>query len=368
MQPTHVTHTISSIVNWIALIHNTSLFCTAVYKTRQSGYELGSSSLSKSVHIAQYGALFGFVLFILGNTSINPPFIAFIPCQVGVEFSVVAYWISRFGVWLFGLYRIFVAFHSKVLRSLGYKKSTLICIAVTFVICFLVLCTTSLAITRGIMMPYPVGHEEFCAYSVSDPLLSFLSLFIDQTCQCVLFVLFWRKMKGITRLAKEAGSTADGKIVAVIRKYTLLMGTNLFSTWVTLVMIVFFNPISPAFSAVDSMVNMWTILLFDARYNAWYRQIFVCCLKRATPVELMQADVVPTKTEGKNSNETSKPSDLVTCTNVTVGPRASASGNGKDPSLTPKNSVISNSVDPRAIGVAGSIQTSTKNEYLMSIH
>eukprot|EP00483_Globobulimina_turgida_P003494 UN03500 len=103
----------------------------------------------------------------------------------------------------------------------------------------------------------------------------------DQWCTIGCFILFWKKMRSINKFEKSFGDNSECvELKYVLRKYTILLATNILSSWM-LTLIITFTPLGIMAGQIDSAINMWTIVLFDAKYDNIYMLIFKCV---ATPI------------------------------------------------------------------------------------
>lgn len=153
------------------------------------------------------------------------------------------------------------------------------------------------------------------------------------------FYLFHHGMKKLNKLIftdKAHGNTSDNhtlrlkwKTIYVVRKCTILVGFTLISTWILLGSLALFPIYTVA--AIDSLINVISLLLQDSRYDKVYLMMFGCISRKKeiadqqmiSSMELPknpQLETVGTHSELKLTDDTtsSKMKDSPTATAVTI--------------------------------------------------
>eukprot|EP01084_Bolivina_argentea_P026093 48479_1 len=204
------TSSLNTITVFLALTHNLGLFLFVHYKSKTDGNELSNThSLRKPLWIATMFTYFGFLFYNTSSVLMSVQSIfESLTCTYALYVSMIAYTMSRYGVWLFSLMRIRVVFHIELLQSLGYTKKTLIIIFIILTICFIQNLIIMFITTSGIEVNIDI-NRSFCAYSIKYMTLVMYMQLVDQLCTIGCFILFFKKMRFINKLRKSLGDTSD---------------------------------------------------------------------------------------------------------------------------------------------------------------
>eukprot|EP01084_Bolivina_argentea_P102525 183672_1 len=267
-----VTHYANIIGVFSALSHNIYILYVVYILNKKKGKELENTRRFSS--ILYYGTLitiFSFTIYnITQSFSIITVLYGSIGCSVATDAAIIGYGFGKFCVWMFSLLRIKVLFHSEI-SLLGYSKCTLTCFSFIFISFFIVF-VVSLILNTESNIIYVNDDIEFCSYKVHNEMFALIAAMLDQSGTICCFVLFIIKMRLIINLNDNK---VDLTIAYISRKYAILIAINILSSWVV-TGVGTFTGLGVCLSAIDSMINIWTIVLFDKRYDSFYRKIFGC--------------------------------------------------------------------------------------------
>eukprot|EP01084_Bolivina_argentea_P299928 517044_1 len=118
---------------------------------------------------------------------------------------------------------------------------------------------------------------SICVFTV--PFWTTATVFpMDSVALFICFYLFQKKINILLNMQSE-GNNAGSNIVLmnVLRKYKVLLITVTVSSWI-LGLIITFSALVQTFSATDTMINIWCLILFDVRYTKLYERVFRCCV------------------------------------------------------------------------------------------
>eukprot|EP01084_Bolivina_argentea_P102524 183671_1 len=267
-----VTHYANIIGIFIALCHNIFIFFLVYMVNLKKGKELANTHQFTSR--LYYGTLITISSFTIYNITQSFSTITVlyerIGCHVSTDLAIIGYGFGKFCVWMFSLLRLKVLFHSEV-SSFGYSKCTLRLISIIFISFFIVFVVSLILVTES-MVVYGDGFE-FCSYKVHNEILAIIAMMLDQSGTICCFVLFIIKMRLIMSLNENE---IDLSIAYISRKYAILIIVNIVSSWIVTGFGTF-TGLGVCLSAIDSMVNIWTIVLFDKRYDDIYQKMCGCC-------------------------------------------------------------------------------------------
>eukprot|EP01084_Bolivina_argentea_P311740 539633_1 len=263
---------------FIALTHNVGLLLFVCYKNKTNGVELSNlPSLMKPLYIITFVTLFGFIFYNITSVFVAvQPIYEALTCENTMILVTIAYSLQRYTLWLFSLTRIHVLFCVESIKSMGYSPKTLKIIFVILTVCFMQHVSFILTATSGAEV-FIDKNTSFCGYIFHSILMIYYAALVDNSCTIGCFLLFFKKMKMINNLEKSFGKDS-AEIKYVLRKCTILLATNIVTSWIT-VFFVTFTPMGTGMGQWDSIINMWTIVLFDVKYHKIYNVIFGCIAK-----------------------------------------------------------------------------------------
>eukprot|EP00483_Globobulimina_turgida_P001194 UN01196 len=295
------TNAANSSAAFIALTHNLCLLVFVCYKNKTHGLELTNTnyepSLIKPLYIVTMLTYFGFLFYNIGIISVSLKILyeAF-TCTSSLHFAIITYTFSKYTLWLFALMRIRILFHSEERKLFGYTTKTLTIIFIILTVCFIQNIIVFFVATSGREI-FINKNTSFCAYVVHYMLLIIYVQLMDQVCTIGCFVLFWNKMRSTNTLEKSQRIDLQ----YVLRKYTILLATNIFTSWIS-TLLVTFTPLGIMGGQIDSSINMWSIVLFDSKFDKMYISIFGQMVKAPTDKQLNEPGV-----EENVDNATTKP-------------------------------------------------------------
>eukprot|EP01084_Bolivina_argentea_P272073 463139_1 len=311
---------LNRIISIPTLIHHSLLFLRVAFDQRKTKELARNNKYRQTLYITTIVTLFSFVLLAL----LNPLrefaiFYQFISCNTSLTLSVLTFWFTKYCLWLFSILRIRVVFHSEILMQ--YKPITLRLLFVFFTMVYFMVNFTTIGWCSGVQntLPSPDQHVTYCeiqcALWVSAP-----NGLGDQIATIICLVLFWKRLKLLMKSINASKRLKfNAKLTYVMRKYTVLMATNIISTWI-LMFISTFTSVTALAGALDSIINMWTLVLFDTRYDNIYRKVFKCVSRTdLLTVNYLESQTTKTDIEVPPQNKNrSGTATQITKTNSTI--------------------------------------------------
>eukprot|EP01084_Bolivina_argentea_P033708 62339_1 len=249
-----------------------------------------NSNLPQQYNCLKVFATLIFVANLLWNV-INLPvgFIQFDHYIFGCRFFfgviMVIYYIGKCCIWVYNIIRLEFIFHG---IPLGYDQKFLNKLKVMFVVSAILLAAVCIL---G-MVPFQ-NSDGLCVLDFQ--LWANASIMMpDAIMSCLCYWLFHRKMKMLTDLynlnqnqsdteAEHRDYCEDDKVstqfLYVLRKFTILCAVTIISTWIAGTIAIIFADWSMIMGSVDSIVNVWCILMYDKRYDDIYVRVFGCIAK-----------------------------------------------------------------------------------------
>ena len=175
------------------------------------------------------------------------------------------YWISKYLLWLYSIIRLIIAFYTS--PTMQYTKKTLVMINILlFLVVVIILSVIQLYTFTDITQ---TNQGTINCFAYFPWWVSPFSGILDGAVSMSLLWLFYRKL----RVLLDKNSNAD--LSYLVRKYLILLMAEIFSTYS--LMIGVFTPLFITFFSIDTMINVWCLILYDIRYNDIYLAIFGKC-------------------------------------------------------------------------------------------
>eukprot|EP01084_Bolivina_argentea_P029807 55304_1 len=214
----------------------------------------------------------------VGFVQLNDPIF---DCHFFFGAIMIIYYIGKCCIWYYNIIRLEFIFHG---MPLGYKKSFLNRLKIIFA-----LSATGLASVCVFgLVPFQ-NSDGLCVLKFE--LWANASIMIpDAMMSCLCYWLFHRKMKVITTLYHLTQNQSDPieqceddavstQFLYVLRKFTILCAATILSTWIAGTVAIIWPEWSMVMGSLDSILNVWCILLYDKRYDAIYVMVFGCIAK-----------------------------------------------------------------------------------------
>eukprot|EP01083_Nonionella_stella_P085858 238196_1 len=285
------------IISSISLSHNIALFIYVVCYHHRHKQETGvTSDLALPLYFATIMVFVAYLSFnIICTLSTLVEFfddsIFNLNCFIWYIMIFISYYFSKLFIWQYSIIRLRLAF--KNTASLGYSKRFLCSLSWTFnavVVGLVIFCllTVNAFWTRTTSPVYCAFNASYWFYMVYGAAESILSV--------LCYYLFYRKLNALLSLVQNVmhmrqATTTDGKgdtdarsfqnyeLIYLLRKYAILSGTAILSTWIC-AGLAMMTESGMGIYCFDSMINCWCIVLFDARYDCIYLKVFGCIAKK----------------------------------------------------------------------------------------
>ena len=268
---TYVTVLLDRIILIMAMIHNCFLLFYILWMNKTSK-EL---SLDNPFHLRLYrNTIYCLLCTILLNFAAFAAAIALSPfsCKALYINGGSIYVLGKMGFWFFSALRIKIAFLGS---KYEYKPSFLILLIVFLCINgLLMLCNVV------IQMYFEIGYSFTYWYNLDTCIITtiwYQAIAVgvpEAIANIILFWLFYRRINQIT----NEGSNCSA-LQYITRKYAILIGTSILSTWILMSSLVV-TELALTVSAIDGIINIWCLVLFDARLDNIYLKLFGCIAKK----------------------------------------------------------------------------------------
>eukprot|EP01084_Bolivina_argentea_P067504 122917_1 len=260
---------IEKVIITACLIHNISLFgkvFLSSMKSKELSFNKHSQATIYSLHYIHLITVASFFIYnIIGILAVFDFFILAIGCKYIILTGIIVYFSAKYLTWIYSLIRLIAAFHSS---AYGYSKTFLYSLGIVLTLNLIIVCLFTILFTDYETTNIPNSDTVHCL--IRGNIISLLSVILDMTASVGCFWLFYRKMKmlqGTTDPALNSG------LIYVIRKFTILSGTAILSTFI-LSLFITFTSLAMSAVAIDTVFNCWCIVLFDVRYNDNYKKLF----------------------------------------------------------------------------------------------
>eukprot|EP01084_Bolivina_argentea_P118085 209588_1 len=274
------------VATCVAVIHDSSLFIGVFihqYKSRELSH---NNKYQLRLYLMTLVTLFSFIIPMVIQLFANfDIFYLYIPCNTSFILSCSAYWFGKYCLWMFSILRIRIVFNSPL--SFEYHPYLIHTLIISFTLIYFMANITSVGwcrCTETLINDKYSYCQIQCAMWVAAP-----NGMGDQIATITCFILFWKRLK---LLMNKCNVTKDNQMTYITRKYTVLMATNIMSTWLIMFASTF-TSYGVVGGAVDGMINMWTLVLFDKRYDNIYQKVFKCVAR----TDLLIADNLNTTVE-----------------------------------------------------------------------
>eukprot|EP01084_Bolivina_argentea_P118084 209587_1 len=312
---------IDKIIICICLCHNLSLFVKIAYDNHKTT-ELPSTSKYRN-------QLYGITMLTIASFfvfNMSQLFAAFdymydsLTCRTVTIISITMYCFGIYLTWLFSLLRIRIVFYrqsSSTFSNVGYSGNflKLIFFCVSIDIFALLFCIIFIITAKEQQIPNTTAKYCEVNYKQGTFVHGIIFGILQSAPTLGCFYLFYRKMKLLevnifqkipiacqssqslgsstgtqvvihdisdvkqtennNELEKRIPKQADFELVYVVRKYAVLSGAAIVSSW-CIIFFVMFTSVSFSAVAFDTVMNCWCIALFDKRYDNIYKKIFRC--------------------------------------------------------------------------------------------
>eukprot|EP01084_Bolivina_argentea_P286194 490930_1 len=299
----------------LTAIHHSLLFLRVVIdqcKTRELSIE---NKYQFRLYVMTIITMFSFVLgaVFFGPLGAFEIFYPYIPCNTSLTLGILTFWFGKYCLWLFSILRICIVFNSEL--TMRYKPIVIKILLICFTFVFIMVNITSIGWCGGTHKYLPSNSqmsycEIQCAMWVSGP-----NGMSDQIATIICFLLFYKRLK----LLMKNVDSQDTKLLYIIRKYTILMATYIISMWMMMFFSTFLFPYVGVIGLFDGMTNMWSLVLFDTRYDNIYQTVFKCVARSdLLVVANLQPDVskVASKSSGTSMNEQKREKETTITENV----------------------------------------------------
>ena len=206
---------------------------------------------------------------LLLSTTLQPLGIS---CKSLMFNRAFAYCLLRWSFWYYNLLRLDIVFYG---TALAYTKKFIrfgLYSLISVTIFLLILFIWGIFIGNGyiiLLSPY-----NSCVANMK-PIIAITVALLEAITNITLFWLFYRKIKDIT----SSSDDKDGTIMYITRKYLVLIAVATISTW-SFVVFAVITDLPFTIASIDSMINLWCLVLFDKRLDHIYQIVFKCCLKK----------------------------------------------------------------------------------------
>ena len=224
-------------------------------------------------------------------------------CKFMYIIAIGTYIILKTGFWTFNVLRIEVAFGNSAYRYSRKQMISLIMFLVSNAIIMSITCQY-VGMYLGLGFSFKLLTVQMGGLCVVHTKLWFAGIvgICESSASITLFWLFYRRIKVLvdTSNRNNQGSSHGRRIHKILfttKKYSILIGVSLISTWSALSILLFMD-LCLTVSAIDSVINIWCLVLYDQRLNHVYLKIFGCLHKRAdakAKTENNLADVIEKK-------------------------------------------------------------------------
>lgn len=138
----------------------------------------------------------------------------------------------------------------------------------------------------------------------------------DNCVSIYCFWLFYNRMKilmgtvdELVSMQKQQGAKEEVnellksqlETMYIVRKCTILFGFTILTTWTSLGFIVM-TPMLYLWTAIDSVINVWSLILHDKRYDACYVCLCKCIARTDEMRKMMESQYMRTVRANTNTN------------------------------------------------------------------
>eukprot|EP01084_Bolivina_argentea_P184874 318842_1 len=305
MAPIYITNTVALIEQCITLFcfsHNLMLLLHTIHHNRKSK-ELNNNKLSTPLNIATYLTLISYIFFNIACVVITCIQYYMSPSSLNCFFFYISvfatYYVSKYFIWMYSIVRLKVVF-SNTPSKIRYSDKFLLSLTFVFAFTLISLCVFCLLTVDAFQNK--VENPLYCAFNAK--IWFYIVLGVSESVLSVLcYWLFYRKMK----ILMGNIDTTNYALLYLLRKYAILSAVSIVSTWIA-AMYALFTESGMGIYCLDSIVNLWCILLFDARHNNIYVKFFGCIAKKEWNVKV-GFTVEGTNTGNTGSTRTGTSSD-----------------------------------------------------------
>eukprot|EP01084_Bolivina_argentea_P280839 480354_1 len=198
-----------------------------------------------------------------------------------IEFT--SYYVAKFFIWYYAIIRLKIIFQG--IKLLKYDSNTLKLITLMFLLTTIslnIFCITCSYVYELIYVSTH-GHCTFHApiwfaavVGIFDSIMGILCYWLFH--RRLSFILAINKANTSNRRLSAAEKQCDYELAYIVRKFAILSGCTLLSTWIAAGFGTF--TLAPlGLFGIDTVINTYCILLYDARYDHIYHKLFKCISK-----------------------------------------------------------------------------------------
>ena len=318
---------IERILCIIAFVHNLIAFAVTFWRNRNQTELSKEHNLAAPLFKITTTTIFLHTLHVL--VSLLTVFVEYydslIPCSYWYTTVFTVYYTSKFCIWYYGIVRCKVVFHDS--PFLQYRAFTLNLISSLFALTAIGLATLLIS-TSHIYHLIVFSEDNHCCVFMPLFWITLIVIPFDSGMGITGYWLFYQRISILTVMVEkkanskslanrclnkngktltpqyesEAEESSYNKLLYILRKYAILNACTLLSTWIAAGFATFVAS-HMEFFALDTMINTWCILLYDARYDSVYSKIFGCISKSEWKYAKKDMDQTKNKLSVNKSNK-----------------------------------------------------------------
>eukprot|EP01084_Bolivina_argentea_P132506 233843_1 len=287
---------------FVAII-NHSYMVYIISKIKKTDTE--QTNAQKEVYLSLLFTIISSICWAFWNMLLDFDIFHNVSCSILYTIVGIFYYAGKFGIWNYSLIRLKHVF--EILPNVSYKRS--------FIFTFQIVCVLSAVIGTVLISVFSDTTRDFyapnkavCNFVVHLWVFPIVGL-LDGGISIFIYYLFHRKMKLLTNnLSQMVHTNAEKQktncvygmnvdkstydLVYVTRKYAVLLAASLLSTWFTLIFISAMPNVNIVFASIDSIANMWCLLLFASKYDKMYNTLFKCVAVNETMMQFKEQEQV----------------------------------------------------------------------------
>ena len=201
------------------------------------------------------------------------------------ESIYTSYYLARFCIWYYNIVRLKFIFKSAPILQYHSKFLYSLCVA------FILLTVSLITFCTGTAYAFDlIKYNIYCIFQAPLWFAATVGLF-DSILSVICYWLFYRRLNPLAQMIKNhkimkhdnnRKQSTDGEynhdLMYILRKYAILSGCTMISTWIVCGVGSFTQSPCGLFG-LDSIVNVWCVMLYDIQFDHIYNLLCGCISK-----------------------------------------------------------------------------------------
>eukprot|EP01084_Bolivina_argentea_P244390 409407_1 len=261
----------------LAFLHNFIVFVYIVHQNCKSTELSSTQQFKRTLLIWNLVSIGSFIPFSFGLIAISFEYFKnHLECRYCYLIATTTYWLAKYTIWMYSIVRVKVVFDDST--TLQYSPKLLL------------LFQTLFHVFLGINIFLSIFAPEYKVISIGNHMnsMSFCIMIVpywinaiafamDSAATVICFYLFQKKIQLLLSIQSKENNNVRNDFLNLLRKYKVLLITVTVSSWI-LGTSGTFTCFACSLGAIDSIINIWCLVLFDIRYNKLYQRMFRCCI------------------------------------------------------------------------------------------